>query len=261
MTRTLPSIAIICLAVFFAVPPGRAAAQCQNGHPLQNHTGSSGTPCPCFLAGEQVGVVLDAPAMDYPIEILKVGIRWESQFGGEPDTIEQAIHIYPSGLPDPGTPIFSLAGPTLSDGVTNVFDLEPAPGEIVVVSGPFTVALEFQNTSDGNMFAPSVVYDGDGCQSGLNVVLVESIGWADACPLGVPGDWVMFVEYRLFCDPLPGDADCDADVDAGDIQLFIQSLLDSNCPILNADVDDSGAIDLNDLDDFVTCLLEDACPA
>jgi hypothetical protein len=141
-------------------------------------------------------VILNLPAADFPIEILKVGIGWGSQFGGNPDQLEEAIHIYPAGLPNPGSPLFTLLGPQLTDGVINEFDLEPLPGAIVVNSGPFMVALEFMNENAGDIFAPTVVHDGNGCQSGKNAVFAVPGGWLNACSLGVSGDWVFYVFYR-----------------------------------------------------------------
>ena len=152
--------------------------------------------CPCFVPGEEAGAIFDVPASEYPIEILKVGIGWGSQFGGSPQVIEQAIKIYGAGLPNPGAPIFSLAGPQLTDGVINEFDLEPLPGEIMIAGGPFTVTLEFLNQNANDFFAPTVVHDGNGCQPAKNVVKAIPGGWNDACLLGVTGDWVFYVKYR-----------------------------------------------------------------
>ena len=137
-----------------------------------------------------------APAAHYPIEILRVGIAWGSQFGGAPQSLEQGLHIYTGALPDPGTPIFTLPGPVMTDGVINEFNLEPIAGEIIIPSDSFTVSLEFLNQNAGQIFAPSVVSDGAGCQSGLNLVKAIPGGWIDACGAGVTGDWVMYVVYR-----------------------------------------------------------------
>jgi hypothetical protein len=185
-------LSVSCLLAFSA----DTHAQCPEQPPLQNWTGAGQVVCPCFVSGERAGAVLNLPPEDFPIEILRVGIGWSSQFGGGPDVIEQAIRIYGAGLPDPGTPIFSLDGPQLTDGVINEFDLEPLPGEIIVPSGPFTVALEFLNSNAGDPFSPTVVHDGNGCQAGKNVVYAIPGGWQDACVLGVTGDWVIHVVYR-----------------------------------------------------------------
>ena len=171
-------------------------AQCPEQPQLQNWTGGGQVACPCFIPGGQAGAVLNLPSNIYPIEILRVGIAWGSQFGGSPNAIEQAIRIYGSGLPNPGVPLFSLDGPQLTDGVVNEFNLEPLPGQIIISSGPFTVALEFLNSNSGDPFSPTVVHDGNGCQLGKNVVYASPGGWQDACLLGVTGDWVFYVVYR-----------------------------------------------------------------
>jgi hypothetical protein len=125
-----------------------------------------------------------------------VGIGWASQSGGSPQSLEQALHIYGSGLPAPGTPVFTLEGPVLNDGYLNEFDLEPLAGEIILNTGPFTFTLEFLNDNAGNIYAPSVYSDGNGCQAGKNVVYATPGSWYDACVLGVTGDWVMYAIYR-----------------------------------------------------------------
>jgi len=173
-----------------------AAQPCPEEPPLQHYTGGGSVACPCFVAGEEAGAVFNAPAEHYPIEILRIGIGWGSVYGGNPPQLEQAIHIYGAGLPNPGTPLFSLEGPVLTDGVINEYDLEPLPGEITLASGPFTVTLEFLNDNAGNYYAPTMVHDGNGCQPGCNVVFAIPGGWFDACALGVSGDWVVHVIYR-----------------------------------------------------------------
>lgn len=194
-SATFQFLLFALMACSFAVP-SNTRAECPEEPPLLNYTGSGGVVCPCFISGEEAGVVLDAPSDHYPIEILRVGIGWASQFGGSPQSLEQSIHIYGAGLPNPGTPIFSLDGPVLNDGFLNEFDLEPLPGEVLVDSGPFTVTLEFLNSNSGDPFAASVFHDGNGCQAGKNVVKAIPGGWSDACVLGVTGDWVMYVVYR-----------------------------------------------------------------
>ena len=202
MTRSLlsrPSAAslslvasLLCVASFGS----NASAQgtCPDEPTLDNHTGPGTVACPCFVAGEEAGAVFNVPPAHYPIEILRVGIGWGSQFGGNPQQLEQAIKIYGAGLPNPGSPIFTLDGPVLTDGFINEFDLEPLPGDILIASGPFSVTLEFMN--DSNIFAPSVVHDGAGCISGRNLVKAIPGGWSNACALGVTGNWVFHVVYR-----------------------------------------------------------------
>ncbi len=173
-----------------------AADPCPEEDPLQNYTGGGSVVCPCFVAGEEAGAVLEAPSEHYPIEILRVGIGWGSMYGGTTESLEQAIHIYGGGLPDPGSPIFTFEGPVLNDGYINEFNLEPIPGEIIIDSGPFTPTLEFMNNNAGDPFAPSIVHDGNGCRAGKNVVYAIPGGWYSACVLGVTGDWVVYAVYR-----------------------------------------------------------------
>jgi len=177
-------------------PPDAALAQCAEEPPLRNYTGVGTVSCPCFIENEQAGVILDAPAAHYPLEILRIGVGWGSQFGGAFAQIEEAIHVYAGTPPNPGTPVFSLVGPQLIDGVINDFDIEPLPGEVTVSGGPFTVTLEFFNANAGDPFAPTVVHDGNGCQLGKNVVFALPGAWNDACLLGVTGDWVFYVVYK-----------------------------------------------------------------
>jgi hypothetical protein len=191
--RSSRAALVSALVVGATLLAAHAHAQCSEQGPFQYYTGGIQGLCPCFAPGEQAGVVFTLPAAEYPIEIMKVGIAWFSQFGGSGQTLEEAIHVYAGGLPNPGPPIFTLPGPQLTDGVINEFNLGVLPGEIRVESGPFTVTLEFQNPSDP--FAPTIAYD-NGCQAGKNVVFAIPGGWTSACALGVPGDWVFYVKYR-----------------------------------------------------------------
>ena len=186
----------LSLMTVVAVAAFAAPNSCPEEAPLKNYTGGGSVICPCFAQGEEAGAVLQAPAQHYPIEILRVGIGWASQYGGAPQSLEEAIHIYAAGLPNPGTPIFSLPGPVMNDGYINEFNLEPLSGEITINSGPFTVTLEFLNANAGDPFAPSMIHDGNGCQPGKNVVYAVPGGWYDARTLGVTGDWIVYAIYR-----------------------------------------------------------------
>ncbi len=196
LSAVLSSAYSLCLLAAVTVPVN---AQCPEKPALQNSTGTTSVACPCFAVGEQAGVVLTAPAADYPIEILRVGIAWGSVFGGAPASLEEAIHIYPAGLPNPGVAQFSLLGPNMTDGFLNEFNLSATPGNKTVNSGAFTIALEFANENAGNFDAPSVVHDGNGCQAGKNVIFATPGGWLSACAAGVTGDWVMYAVYRKVC--------------------------------------------------------------
>ena len=195
---------------------------CPEVGPLENADGPPSVVCPCFEAREEAGVVFELPAEEYPIEILRVGIAWTTQLGGQGQSAERLIRIYDGGLPDPGDPIFQLPGPVLTLGVINEFDLEPLPGEITIDSGPFLVSLQFQDRNAGQVFAPSVVHDGNGCQPGKNAVFATPGGWNDACALGLTGDWSFHVVYRsLDCGEkryefIRGDANLDGALDISD---------------------------------------------
>jgi len=194
-TSLLTVVALFALALWSASSPS-GQDTCPEEPPLQHWTGAGTITCPCFVVGEHAGAVFEAPAAHYPIEILRVGIGWGSQAGGAQPSLEQSIHIFGAGLPNPGSPLFTFDGPVLTDGFINEFDLEPEPGEIIIDNGPFSVTLEFANANVGDPLAPSVVHDGNGCQPGKNLVYAIPGGWYDACALGVSGDWLFHVIYR-----------------------------------------------------------------
>jgi hypothetical protein len=125
-----------------------------------------------------------------------VGLGWGSLFGGGGQTVGSALLIYANGLPTPGSPIFTLPGPVLTDGAINEFNLAPIAGNKIINSGAFMVALEFDEDNAGDPFAASVVHDGNGCQAGKNAVFAVPGGWQNACALGVSGDWVFYIKYR-----------------------------------------------------------------
>ncbi len=180
-------------AAMLAAASTDAAAQCAETL-FQNYTGGGQTACPCFAPNEQAGAVFTLPANVYPIEIVKIGIGWGSAFGGTGTSLEEGIHVYAGGLPNPGSPIFSLPGPVLTDGAINEFNISSA--HVAIASGPFTVTLEFNNGNAGDIFAASAVHDGNGCQAGKNVIYAIPGGWMNACAAGVTGDWVFYVKYR-----------------------------------------------------------------
>jgi hypothetical protein len=188
-------VALFVVVLLQTEPPPVQAA-CVDTTTIQNYSGGGRVVCPCFVADERAGVVFDVPSAEYPIEILRVGIGWGSQFGGTPSSLQRSLEIYGAGLPNPGTPIFTLDGPVLNDGAINQFDLEPLVDPVMVPSGPFTVALRFLSANAGNPFAPSVVHDGNGCQAGRNAVYSIPGGWSNACALGINGDWLFYVVYR-----------------------------------------------------------------
>jgi hypothetical protein len=191
---------LLVVAVAISCGTPSRAQECDATTQLQNYTGGGQIVCPCFAVGEEAGAVLFPSGVTTDsLEILRVGIGWGSQFGGTSQTLEQAIHVYGAGLPNPGSPVYTLPGPQLNDGFINEFNLEAFGGPVRVANGPFTVTLEFLNPNASDIFAPSMVHDGNGCRPGRNVVLVNGSSWSDACVLGVTGDWIVYAVIRPLC--------------------------------------------------------------
>lgn len=191
---------VVCVSAPL-IGAGTADAQvCPGENTAQHFTGGGSVACACFVPGEEVGAVFELPAETFPIEIIRIGIGWGSQFGGQGQTLEQAIHVYEGGLPDPGTPVFTLPGPVLTDGAINEFDIDVL--DVFVDTSPFTITLEFMNPTLGDPFAPTAVHDGNGCTPDLNVIYAIPGGWLDPCGEGVTGDWIFTVTYR--CEEVVG---------------------------------------------------------
>ena len=157
-------------------------------------------------------------------------IFWRSQFGGGPSSTETGISIFGDGaFPTPGAVLVNqdnspavITGPTLSDGLLNEFrHLDAAqtiPLSVPVTSGEtFVVSLKVFNQSAGDIFAPSFVYDLDGCQANRNAVDVIPGGWFDACLVGVTGDWMI----RAVLECCPADFNGDGLVNAADLALLL----------------------------------------
>lgn len=187
---------------------------------------------PGFVANEECAVVLNAPANHYPIEITKIRIGWSSVFGGQGQSLEDALRIYPNGLPNPGAFQYEALGPVLTDGGINEFDLTTTAGDgsRIVNSGPFTVSLRIANSMQPSDPAPN--HDGNGCQPGKNAIFAQGLGWVDACALGVSGDWIMSVTYR--------QVDCGQITDCNGNQIDDADEIAGN-PALDCDV--NGEID------------------
>lgn len=190
-SAALPTALLFCIAS----QPARAG-DCPE-ELGQVYTGSGDVACPCFVVGEEAGTVFDLiPPEHFPLEILSIGIGWGSVFGGAPQSLEAALHVYEGGLPNPGAPVYSLAGPLLTDGAINEFPVEGLG--FVVGDGPVTVTLEFANENAGT-FGPTMIHDGNGCQPGKNVIFAVPGGWLDGCAAGLTGDWVTFLRYQPNC--------------------------------------------------------------
>lgn len=163
---------------------------------VQNDSFVSGGPAIIvgdFVAGEHAGARLTSPING---AIVAVQIGWRSQFGGAPQSLERAIHIY-SGttFPTPGAELALLEGPVLSDGYVNEFryldEAQSVPLNVPVTSGQqFYVTLEFDNPTDIANGTASVFRDTSGCQASKNVLYAVPGGWLDFC-LFLSGDLVI----------------------------------------------------------------------
>lgn len=236
--------------VFVLRRGGADGAVCPDEPALMNWQGAGSVTCPCFAASEEAGAIFQAPASHYPIEILRIGVGWGSALGGQPDSLEDALRIYPGGLPSPGVAQFETLGPVLRDGFINEFDLSAATGNRIIQSGKFMVTLVFGVANAGVLTAPSVVHDGNGCISGRNTVGSFSFPgfWRDACSLGVTGDWVFQVVYRrVHCQaPCPGDTNGDRRVDFQDLNMVLSQFGQSGIG-LAGDVSGDGMVNFVDL--------------
>ncbi len=209
---------------------GANDAPCPTQYTVPNTSLPGRVSCPCFAISEEAGVVFEAPANHYPIQIVKVGIGWGSQQGGSPNSLEDAIIIYSGGLPRPGGPLSQplavISSPQMVDGAISVFDLPQVPDPIIVQSGKFTVTLKFANANvPPPTGLPSVVHDGAGCTPGKNVLRIAApflpFGWYDACSLGVSGNWVFQVVYQRVLCPCPGDYNNDRVVNFFDLNQVL----------------------------------------
>lgn len=177
--------------------------------------------CPCFVVGEEFGAVFTAPPEHYPIEILKIRVGWGAVFGNPPSTLENALKIYPAGLPNPGAPQFTLPGPVLTAGAINEFDIEFVPGNKVIASGPFSATLEIGVTNANMIFNASGLTVGPSCTSGVNLIRSQPGGiWQDGCSAGISGNWLFEVTYRIAnCETLNRDVSS-LSLSGGGAQIF-----------------------------------------
>ena len=185
--KHLAGLALTCLLVVVTATTAIGAEII-----VQNDSIPPGTPLPTFVPGERVASWLTAPITG---NIVGVQILWGSQFNLNPAQIEMAITVSAAGaFPTPGTPLATIVGPTLNDGVVNEFRHLDPPTNLVPLSVPvtagqqFAVDLEFLNQSSGNPIASSILID-NAIIPGRNSVFAVPGGWLPAGPLGVTGDW------------------------------------------------------------------------
>lgn len=201
--RRISNRIVVSLAVGIALCSLATPAAAADVTLANDSVGGGGniTLVPGFVAGEMAGATFDPPSavVQFPVRIKQVQIFWGSLFGGSPDSLERAIHIY-NGRPN--SPGFSeicfdptgcaLDGPVMVDGFLNGFNLYPA-FDVVINQPPFTISLEFEN--DQSLFSPTVGKDTVGCQPGANWIYCVSggcSGWTSLCSQ-TSGNWVFRV--------------------------------------------------------------------
>jgi hypothetical protein len=156
-----------------------------------------------FIAQESAAAWLTSPCDG---TIVAVQVFWQSFFGNEPPSLEEAITIYESGsYPSPGAILEVLPGPVMTDGKLNEFRFldknQQIPLQVPVSEGQtFVVAFTFAN--DPPPLGPSIVTDIDGCQTPKNSLFAVPQGWLNPCLLGISGDF--FIRAVIDCGDVLG---------------------------------------------------------
>ena len=193
----------------------------------------------------------------FPIKIKAVQIYWASSLSNGTESLQDAINIYTGNF----NLIANLEGPVLTDGVLNVFDLDPLN---IVINSPtqLTVGLQFFDGPNGDGLKPTLATDGSGgCQSGLNWVFVSGTTWLNLCAFGVNGDLVI----RTVIDPMgsvipcPEDINGDDVIDTADLGLLIAVFGQMPPTIPEADINGDGVVDTADLGSLIA-EFGNACP-
>lgn len=193
----------------------------------------------------------------FPIQIKQVQIYWSSALSNGTTSLQDAITMYTGNF----NLIANLEGPVLTDGVLNVFDLEPLN---IVINSPtqLTVGLQFFDGPNGDALKPTLATDGSGgCQSGLNWVFVNGTTWFNLCAFGVNGDLVI----RTIIDPMgstipcPEDINDDDVIDTADLGLLLAVFGQAPPSIPEADINEDGVCDTADLGLLIGAFGE-ACP-
>ena len=218
--RFIPTPALILVMAMHGGLPSAQAAETT----VKNDSATDGsltTVCPCFVPGEQTAAWLTSPCDG---NIVGIQVFWKSTFGGAPDSTELSLGLFGAGtFPTPGAALANdvggpavIAGPMLTDGIYNEYRFltdGTTPISVPVTAGQtFVASLEYVNSNAGGPpTVPSTVFDHDGCQPGKNAAFTVPGGWADACSLGVTGDWVIRAivdcQTTLFVPLLPGIVD------------------------------------------------------
>ena len=184
---------------------------------LQNDGTVAGTPSTVLhtlVAGESVSSWFTATCDG---KLVGAQIHWASEIGTAPSSVEDSITFFANGtFPFPGAVLQNddssdaiIVVPQLFDSVMNEFRYTDPPANTQALSIPvsngetFSVALKLLNTSSPPPFGTGIALDQDGCQAGVNAVDVQSVGWMDACPLGVTGDFIIRAILACEVSPVP----------------------------------------------------------
>lgn len=211
-----------------------------------------------FVDGDIGAAVFDIPCSLFPLEIKSVQVFWRSQ--ADPTTQVLAhVHLYGSGGPAPGSPLYTAEGALMTAGYMNEFST--AGLGWTVNQGPFTVGIEYVNdlgqpvsTSSGHLTT-----DADGCQVDTNLVYNSTTAqWLDPCAAGMSGDFVIRVVFESMGTGCLGDSDCDADVDVRDFGDFLECFSGGGVAAvlecLPFDCDGDTDVDLEDYAAFAGCV-------
>jgi hypothetical protein len=158
------------------------------------------------------------------------------------------------------------------DGSDFGVNLDPETGEL---SGyAWGENIGWINFSGGALADPpnSARLSRDGGECRLRgYVWGENVGWINLDFEDAGGDGKHAAPVEGFCDEtLRGDANCDGQIDFGDIDCFVAAILGedawlectggADCDYLGAtDIDQDGAVSFDDIDPFVECLINGEC--
>jgi len=220
--RTGPVLLLtFCLAI---LPTVAAEMTVQNDSLAAGGTGNIQAG---FIAGESAAAWLTSPCAG---DIVAVQLFWRSVTGIEPQSIEDSITIFNSGIfPNPGPVLETIVGPLMTDAVFNEFrfldENMVIPLSVPVSNGQeFIVSFKFLN-SPNQALGPSMVDDANGCQNGKNSLHADIGGqlfWFSSCALGVQGDWI--IRAVVDCQDIAGPGSTPNGGDAPGAPLLLDRL-------------------------------------
>ena len=98
--------------------------------------------------------------------------------------------------------------------------------------------------------------------AGAGVTLDGTVGQPDPGPLLTGGGFTLSGGFWPVAFVLPGDMNCDRQIDFGDINAFVLALSNPpgyvqqypDCDLMNADINGDGRVDFGDINSFVALL-------